>query len=343
LHFYLLMSRNVRLARTLWKTRMISIVVTAVLATFALLTLVGVVVLEQAFPPQGRPIDVAGAALNVVELGRNDSPSPPVVMIHGASSNLEAMRQPLGELLARNHRVILIDRPGHGWSVRAREEDSTPEIQGRMIAEALDKLGAGPVILVVHSWSGALGARMALDHPQRLAGLVMLAPVTHPWRGGVGWYNKAVTTPVVGRLLAYTITLPLGLALADSGARNVFLPQTMPQGYVKNTATALLLRPREFLANARDLVTLKTAVAAQAPRYGEISIPTTVISGDIDKTVSTSIHSRPFAAAVPNSKLIVLPGVGHMVQNAAPDLVVGEIEAMIDGIGQRVPAAGTAH
>jgi pimeloyl-ACP methyl ester carboxylesterase len=322
---------------------MISIVVIAALATFALITQAGVVVLQRAYPPQGKPMEVVGAVLNVVELGRNDSPGPPVVMIHGASSNLEAMRQPLGDLLARGHRVILIDRPGHGWSVRAREEDSTPDIQGRMIAEALDKLGLGPVILVVHSWSGALGARMALDFPQRLAGLVMLAPVTHPWRGGVGRYNTAITTPVIGRLLAYTITLPLGLALADSGARNVFLPQTMPQGYVKNTATALLLRPREFLANARDLVTLKAAVAEQAPRYGEISVPTTVISGDVDKTVSTSIHSRPFTAAVPNSKLIVLPGVGHMVQNAAPDLVVAEIEAMIDGVGQRVPAAGTAH
>jgi pimeloyl-ACP methyl ester carboxylesterase len=279
--------------------------------------------------------------LNVVELGRSDSAGPPVVMIHGASSNLEAMRRPLGDLLARNHRVILIDRPGHGWSVRAREQDSTPDIQGGMIAEALEKLGVGPVILVVHSWSGALGARMALDFPRQLAGLVMLAPVTHPWRGGVGWYNKAITTPVIGRLLAYTITLPLGLALADSGARTVFLPQTVPGGYIKNTATALLLRPREFIANARDLATLKVAVAAQAPRYGDIRVPTTVISGDADETVSTNIHSRPFVATVPNAKLIVLPGVGHMVQNTVPDLVAAEVDAMIGMIGQGGVSAGT--
>jgi pimeloyl-ACP methyl ester carboxylesterase len=319
---------------------MFSIVVIVLLAMLALLTQVSVVVLERSHPPRGRAISVAGAVLNVVELGRRDSSGPPVVMIHGASSNLEAMRQPLGERLARNHRVILIDRPGHGWSLREREEDSTPDIQGRMIAEALGKLGVGPVVLVVHSWSGALGARMALDFPQLPAGLVMLAPVTHPWQGGVGWYNGAVTTPVVGRLLAYTVTLPLGLALAGPGARNVFLPQTMPPGFLKDTATALLLRPREFIANARDLVTLKAAVAAQAPRYGEISVPITVISGDVDKTVSTNIHSRPFVAMVPHAKLIVLPGVGHMVQNAAPDLVAAEIEAMIDRFGQGAAAAG---
>jgi pimeloyl-ACP methyl ester carboxylesterase len=234
--------------------------------------------------------------------------------------------------------VILIDRPGHGWSRRARLDDSTPAVQGRMIAEALKKLGVGPAIFVVHSWSGALGARMALDYPQAVAGLVMLAPVTYPWPGGVGWYNTLVTTPVVGQLIAYTVTLPLGCLLTGAGVRNAFLPQTMPENFVGNTATRLLLRPREFLANARDLVTLKAAVAEQAPRYPDITAPTVIISGDADKTVSPNRHSRPFANAVPGAKLIVLPGVGHIVQNAAPDLVVSEIEAMIGRAAQRAAA-----
>jgi pimeloyl-ACP methyl ester carboxylesterase len=176
--------------------------------------------------------------------------------------------------------------------------------------------------------AGPLGALMALDYPQRVGALVMLAPVAYPWPGGVGSYNKIVTTPVIGPLLAYTITLPLGLALMDPGARGVFLPQAMPDDYIRATATPLLLRPREFLANAWDLVTLKAAVAEQAPRYGDIKVPAVVIAGDADKTVSTRIHSRPFAAAVPNAKLIVIPNLGHMVQNAEPGLVIGEIEAL---------------
>jgi pimeloyl-ACP methyl ester carboxylesterase len=187
---------------------------------------------------------------------------------------------------------------------------------------------------VVHSWAGALGTRHALVYPDRVAGLVMLAPVAYPWRGGVGWYNKLVATPVIGPLLAYTITLPLGFFLTVPGARGVFLPQVMPDGFVGDTATPLLLRPREFLANARDLVTLKAAVIEQAPRYGEIKTPVVLISGGVDKTVSTDIHSRPFAKAVPHAKLIVLPNVGHMVQNAAPELVVAEIEAMLGELMQ---------
>ena len=317
---------------------MISILIVATLAVLALITQAGVLVLQRVYPAQGRMIEVAGARLNILDIGPRDAAGLPVVMIHGASSNLEVMRQPLGDRLAENRRVILIDRPGHGWSTRAHLRDSTPAIQGRMIDEALETLGVRSAIFVVHSWSGALGARMALDFPARVAGLVMLAPVAYPWRGGVGWYNRAVATPVIGPLLAHTITLPLGTFLAGPGARGVFLPQIMPQNFVADTATPLLLRPREFLANARDLVTLKAAVDEQAPRYGNIKAPTVVISGDVDKTVTTNIHSRPFVEAVPDAKLIVVPEVGHMIQNAAPELVMSEIDAMAGKLAQRAAA-----
>jgi pimeloyl-ACP methyl ester carboxylesterase len=322
------------------KSSMVVAIVVAALAVLALVTQAGVFLAQRAHPAQGKMVEVAGGTLHILDIGPRDAAGPPIVMLHGASSNLEVMRQPVGERLARKHRVILIDRPGHGWSTRLRLEDSTPEIQGRMIEEALAKLGVSRAIFVVHSWSGALGARIALDYPQAVAGLVMLAPVAYPWPGGVGRYNKIIATPVIGPLLAYTITLPLGLLLAEQGARGVFLPQTMPDGFVRNTATPLLLRPREFIANARDLVTLKAAVATQAPRYGEIKAPVTIITGDADKTVSTSIHSRPFAATATSAKLTVLPGVGHMIQQAAPDLIIAEVEAMIAGTASNTAAAG---
>jgi len=317
---------------------MVAVIVAALAAltlTLALVTQAGVLLTQRAHPARGQMIAVAGATLHVVDIGPRDAAGPPIVMLHGASSNLEVMRQPVGDRLAKNHRVILIDRPGHGWSTRANLEDSTPEIQGRMIEEALTKLGVEKAIFVVHSWAGALGLRMALDYPARIAGLVMLAPVAYPWLGGVGLYNRIVTLPVIGPLLAWTVTLPLGTFLSKPGVRGVFRPQTMPDGFVENTATSLLLRPREFLANARDLVTLKAAVAKQAPRYAAIEAPIVIIAGDSsDKTVSTRIHSRPLAATAPNARLIVLPGVGHMVQNAAPDLVIAEIEAVIGSLAQ---------
>ena len=145
--------------------------------------------------------------------------------------------------LAKTHRVILIDRPGHGWSTRDELASSTPDIQGRMIDEALQKLGVGEAVFVVHSWAGALGLRMALDHPQRVAGLVMLAPVAYPWPGGVGRYNEIVSMPVIGPLLAYTITLPLGTLLAGPGARGAFLPQAMPDEFHREHRDVALAAP----------------------------------------------------------------------------------------------------
>jgi pimeloyl-ACP methyl ester carboxylesterase len=315
---------------------MVLLIVLAALAILALATQAGVVLVQRAHPPQGRMVEVAGARLHVVERGQRDG--LPIVMLHGASSNLEVMR-PLTERMSQTHRVILLDRPGHGWSTRENFSDSTPQPQARMISEALEKLGVGKAIVVAHSWSGALALRIALDHPERVAGLVMLAPVAYPWPGGVSQYNYIVTTPVIGPLLAHTLMLPLGLALADSGSRSVFAPQPMPEHFLGDSATRLLLRPREFVANAWDLVTLRAAMAEQAPRYGSIAVPITIIAGDADKTVSTHIHSQPLAKTAKDTRLIVLNGVGHMIQYAAPDLVVSEIEAMA---GKLIRSAETA-
>jgi pimeloyl-ACP methyl ester carboxylesterase len=90
-------------------------------------------------------------------------------------------------------------------------------------------------------------------------------------------------------------------------------------------------------------VTLRAAMAEQAPRYGTVTAPITIIAGDVDKTVSTHIHSQPLAKTAKNTKLIVLNGVGHMIQFAAPDLVVAEIEAMEAGLNQGAATAAAAN
>ena len=60
----------------------------------------------------------------------------------------------------------------------------------------------------------------------------------------------------------------------------------------------------------------------------QIKVPVTIVTGDTDHVVSPKIHAGHFAQAVPQTRLIVLPNVGHMPQVAEPDLIVGEIESM---------------
>jgi len=125
------------------------------------------------------------------------------------------------------------------------------------------------------------------------------------------------------------------------GARGVFTPQPMPNSYVSETALPLLVRPREFLANGHDMATLKEAVSELQPHYSEIRAPAIVIHGDADRTVSIVIHARTFVREVPGARLIELPGVGHMVQNEAPQTVIEAIESLLPQSEMR-PAATAA-
>ena len=98
------------------------------------------------------------------------------------------------------------------------------------------------------------------------------------------------------------MALPLGELLIGPAVESVFAPQQPPPDYVERAAAELILRPRELIANAEDLMGLKAFVTAQAPHYGEIQTPTIVIAGDVDKTVSPDIHAKHIAAVLPHGQ-----------------------------------------
>jgi pimeloyl-ACP methyl ester carboxylesterase len=310
------------------------VVVVGLLCVLAAASAIGVVAIERAHPAAGHFLEVTGGRLHVVELGPREAAPvdrPAVVLIHGASGNLEDMRLALGERLSRRYRVILVDRPGHGWSERGDgSEEASPSRQAALIHEALGRLGAKHIILVAHSWAGALGTAYALDYPENLAGLVLLAPATHPWSTGVAWYYNVATAPVIGTLFAYTLALPLGAILAAPAVQVVFAPQTPPEDYLRHSALMLGLRPQEFLANARDVSGLLASVTRQSPRYGDIRVPTIIFTGDRDITVSPRIHSQALAAALPDAKLNILEGVGHMPHYAVPERIAAAIDEMAE-------------
>ena len=157
---------------------------------------------------------------------------------------------------------------------------------------------------------------------------MLLAPVAYPWPTGTVWHSRLAATPVVGPLFARTIVLPVAAPVIDALARGLFTPQAMPERYIRDAAITLVLRPREFIANAQDVANLKANVVRQSPRYAEIVAPTAIITGDRDTIVSPEIHSSALAAALPHARLIVLPGVGHAVQHVAVDVVAAEIDRL---------------
>jgi len=94
--------------------------------------------------------------------------------------------------------------------------------------------------------------------------------------------------------------------------RGVFEPQSVPEDYVRRSAIRLVLRPKTFYCNARDLALLKDFITAQVPRYADLCTPTIIITGDHDTMVSPDISARALAATLPCAKLVLLKDIGHM-------------------------------
>ena len=319
-------------------------VVAVVLCAGALITLIGTRLIERAHLPRGRFIEVDGFRQHVIELRRGSgaqNASPPVVLLHGAGANLQDMNLALGDRLAARHRVILVDRPGFGFSARKAGDGSSPAYQATVLRDVLDRLGIQRAIIVGHSWGGTLALAFALDYPQRAAGLVLIAPPTHPGLRRLTKVNAVLATPL-GWLFAYTLALPFGAILIGPGSRTAFLPQPLPHGYVKRTAARLVLRPASLLANWADVGDLDAFLAAQADRYGALATPTIALTGDRDPLVPPEQHALKLAAAVPVARVEVLPGFGHMLHHAAADRVAAAVEEVVASLGRRMASGEMA-
>lgn len=281
--------------------------------------------IEAMFPPRGAFVDLDGGRLHVTQTKPAGASLAPVLLIHGASGNEADMVEPLGSrLAARGFHVFAIDRPGHGWSDRLGAE--TPDRQAALIRQALQKLGVERVIVVGHSLGGIVATNLAVDHKDFTAGLVLVAPVTHPWPGGaISWYYKPASLPVIGKVLAHLFAMPVGLALMERTLAIVFAPQAPPPDYSARTGLELVLRPATFAANARDVAGAFDFVTAQAPRLKDIEPPTAIVTGDVDDIVLTKIHSYGSQRDIPGATLKVLPGVGHSPHWVAPDAVVDAV------------------
>lgn len=321
-------------------------VLSLVLIIGALATLAISARVSAAYPPAGPIVAVTGGRLATIQDGPADG--PPIVLLHGASANASDPMEGIGRrLAARGFRVIAFDRPGFGWSDRiAGGEAAAPAVQARLIAEALAHMGVGPAIVFGHSWAGSLALALALDHPERVSALVLAAPVAMPMPDrlpDLPWYWRLAVQPPVAWLLSHTVGPPLAQRFLPEAARRVFTPQAENPDYPEAARAALVLRPGTLLANVQDLLGLTQALAAQAPRYGGIRIPTLVIAGDADPIVRSAEQAVPLAHTIPGARLVLLPGIGHMLQYVASERVAEEITRLSSGATSAATAAPTAQ
>jgi pimeloyl-ACP methyl ester carboxylesterase len=287
-----------------------------------------------AYPPTGSFVELGGGRLHYRERrGAAGAEAGTVVLLHGLCSNLEEVMLGIGSHLPEQYRVIAFDRPGYGWSDRIGGRSAgTPARQAAIIADAMRRLGLRNALIVGHSWSGAVVAALALDHRDVTGAILDLAGATHPWPLGLAGERNRWVANWRGWVFSRTIGVPLIRLWLWMGMKASFAPQDVPPDFARLARLPLLFRPSVFYANLQDSAMLNESLAIQSRRYGEIRVPTTVIAGEMDTIVTPAFNAPIFADAVAGAKLILLPGIGHMVQYAAPAIVVREIEALAAGL-----------
>mgnify|MGYP000017653941 FL=1 len=283
------------------------------------------------FPPTGKILTVHGHRVHV----HVSDPRPPVILIHGAGANTRDFTFSLTARLEDRYRLYAFDRPGLGHTPPLHHHGETPEEQAALLDAAAGELGIGPAVIVGHSYGGAVALAWAMNHPGRVAAVVVLAGAVMPWGAELGFLYRAVASWSGGMVAVPMIAALAPRSLVSQTLHEVFAPQAPPEGYEDHIGAELTLRPESLRANARQIHGLNEALHQQAPRYPGISVPVEILHGTEDRIAPIAIHARPLARAIAQAHLRELEGIGHMPHHAAPGDTVAAIDRAAARAGLR--------
>lgn len=305
-----------RKLRTFGKIAAIAAV--ALVGASAVFTQVARVSIEASIPQDGTRIAVNGTMVHYVERGNGR----PIVLIHGLMANTRSFSPDLVEQLAQEHKVILVDRPGAGYSDPLPADRNTLAAQADIIAGMIEALSLDAPLVVGHSLGGAVALTLALDHPELVGGLALIAPAARPRpQSREDPFNPIDIAPdVLRRVLSITLATPLGLAVFDSSAAGYFAPEPLPESFRTEGGGLLSLRPVSYFSGGGDLHALRQELPALSDRYETLDMPVDVLFGVADLVTPLDWHGPFLRDTIPGATLATIEG-GHMIIYTAPRLV----------------------
>ncbi|MCX7565361.1 alpha/beta hydrolase [Sulfitobacter sp. F26169L] len=290
------------------------------------------------YPPQGRVVDVDGTPVHVLIAGSG----PDLVLIHGASGNVRDWTFNFADRVSNRYRVIMLDRPGLGWTGRLRGKSGawnkraeSPLEQAELLQKAAAIVGVDRPVVVGHSFGGAVAMAWALTQPDETAAVVMLGAVSNPWPGDLGWTYTVTGSTWGGALLVPLLTAFVPARVINNSVESIFAPQPAPDGYAEYVGAALVLRRESLRANAQQVNSLRPHIVKMSKRYEGLQMPFEIVHGDKDTIVPLSVHSEPLARQIKGAVLTVLKDVGHMPHHVAPDAVEDAIDRAATRAGLR--------
>lgn len=298
----------------------------------ALWTALGARAATAMVPRDGQLADVPGGSLHYTDRGNG----PPIVMLHGLLGQLRHYSYALADRLVADHRLVLVDRPGWGYSTVEGAQPGIVE-QANMVAALIRGLGLERPVIVGHSMGGALALALALEHPDLVGGLGLIAPLTQPPEAIPPMFERMyVPSPAVRGVLSWTLAVPMGMLGATRAAQAIFAPDPVPGDFASRGGGALALRPASFRAGSAELQLSGEAMAVLPGRYAEIATPTAILYGREDAVLDPELHGRKTATMIDGATYETMTG-GHMLPIAHPEAT----EAWLRRLMARV--AGTAE
>jgi pimeloyl-ACP methyl ester carboxylesterase len=148
-------------------------------------------------PAQLRYYESGGRTIRYAAVG-NDS-LPTLLFIHGAPSSLSIYKDYYTDsVFLKTFKMYAVDRPGYGYSGFGHPEPSIQK-QAAMIRPILDSLNKAtrPVIVMGGSYGSSIACRLAMDYPQLVDGLVLVAPSLKPGAEKTFWFTYLIEHPAL--------------------------------------------------------------------------------------------------------------------------------------------------
>ena len=221
-----------------------------------------------------------------------DESKPLILFIHGSPGSLSAFINFLADtMLLKDALLITTDRPGFGYSNFGQGEASLKK-QSELLKPILEKYKRNqPVILVGHSLGGPLIARMAIEYPELVDGLVIVAGSIDPeLEPNETWFRAPLATPFLSWVL-----------------------------------------PRSFRASNEEIYHLKPELEKMLPLWSSIKCPVIVIQGQQDSLVpaANADFARKMLTNAP-VEFILKEDMDHFVPWSNPELIQRGIRMMIE-------------
>lgn len=267
----------------------------------------------------------------------------PAVYVHGLGGSSRDWTD-VAALLAGRLDGVAVDLAGFGDSDPAPDGDYRPAAHAATVAAYIRARDAGPVHLVGNSLGGAVSVLVAADYPELVRSLTLVSPAMPDLR------PRGRT-----RLLLAAAALPGAVDLAQRrGAvepeirvrrviETIFAdPGVVPPGRLAEAVSEAERHAQlpwamdAFVASLRGLLLsyVRTGRRSLWSAAARVRASTVVVWGDTDRLVDVALAPRT-ARALPDARLLVLPGVGHTAQLEAPEIVARAVLGLLERIDRR--------